>query len=672
MKNKEKRPANEPRWASSEPENRATEPRSRTNEPNPNPRTMNSVQLLFQHRRVFIALTLSAIVATSIVAAFVLRFDILLREVDWEFCLISLAIALPIKLAIFYSDRLDRGWTLYAGIADLWHIFSASTLASLVFGSVVLFVLYNHGYPRGVLVLDWVICFLLLAAARLSTRLLREHESSARMQRASRHVLVYGAGWAGASILRELRSRPDANLDVAGFIDDDPKKAAEWVLGVPVLGAGADLNRILNALAAKGKQIDQVLIAMPSALPQQLHRAVELCRDSGVACKKLPALTDLLSGQLSTQLQNITVEDLLYREPVHLETTRIAAFLRDQVVLVTGGAGSIGSELCRQVANFAPKRLVILDQAESAVFEAERILRTRFPQLNLSTEIGDIRNRERVREILAVHRPEVIFHAAAYKHVPLMERHPLEAIRNNILATRSLAEEAIDAGVGRFVMISTDKAVNPTSVMGASKRAAELVVSSFPTLAENGRTCFVAVRFGNVLASNGSVVPVFQAQIAAGGPVTVTHPEIRRFFMTVPEAAQLVLQAGSMGQGAEVYVLEMGKLIRIVDLARDLIRLSGFVPDRDIPIVFTGLRPGEKLYEEVITEGENILPTGHDKVRVFQGPRLSATLVKSHLRELEAALDARDREAALAALRRFVPEYQPPAHEDMQPAGAVS
>jgi FlaA1/EpsC-like NDP-sugar epimerase len=425
-----------------------------------------------------------------------------------------------------------------------------------------------------------------------------------------------------------------------------------------VIGAGRDLLRIVQRYSRLRVQIDEVLIAMPSATGREMNQALANCRSAGVPCRTLPSVSSLLEGKaLHRQVREVSVEDLLGRDRVRLDEATIRRSLANRVVLITGAAGSIGSELCRQIAAFGPKKLVLFDKAESDVHRIDLELRAAFPSVLVAPVIGDIRIPRRIENTLSRHRVEVIFHAAAYKHVPLMELNVAEAVENNVLGTWNVARAAIGGGVKSFVMISSDKAVNPANVMGATKRAAELLVSSLPS-GDESTTKFVSVRFGNVLGSSGSVVPIFQRQIAGGGPVTVTHPEIRRYFMLIPEAAQLVLQASTMGHGSEVYVLEMGELVKIADLARNMIRLAGLKPDEDIEIRYTGLRPGEKLYEELITEGENILPTQHEKIKVFQGPAPDPLLIRRWLEKVKRLVGEDDEAGLVLALKELVPEYQ--------------
>ncbi len=400
---------------------------------------------------------------------------------------------------------------------------------------------------------------------------------------------------------------------------------------------------------------------MPSATGRQMREALANCRSAGIVCKTIPSLGELLTGKvLSAQVRTVAVTDLLGREPVQLDEHLVQRRLAARSILVTGGAGSIGSELCRQIARFRPESLVILDQAESDLFRIEHELRQRYPSLQIFARVGDICDYPTVNEIMNRYSVFVVFHAAAYKHVPMMEGNVIQALANNVVGTWNVARAAKKHGVETFLMISTDKAVRPTNIMGASKRAAEQVVRSIGKSAPFG--AYVSVRFGNVLGSNGSVVPLFQQQIAAGGPVTVTHPEMRRYFMTIPEAVQLVLQAFSIGKGSEIFVLNMGQAVRIVDLARNMIRLAGYEPDEDIEIQFIGPRPGEKLFEELVLEGEHVLPTSHDKIKIFQAMDVESASIEASMEELMDLLKERDEQALVDHLARMVPEYQPVRH----------
>jgi FlaA1/EpsC-like NDP-sugar epimerase len=430
-------------------------------------------------------------------------------------------------------------------------------------------------------------------------------------------------------------------------------------MDVPVLGGGRDIARIAERYRNRHLEIEEVIIALPSATGLEMREAHANCRGANVRCRTIPSIGDLLRGKyLSDQLRNISLDDLLGREQIRLEEDRIQRSIAGRRILITGAAGSIGSELCRQTARFSPARLVLLDQAESELFKIDQQLSQSYPDLDIVPVIGDIRHSRTLEDVVQRHSIDSIYHAAAYKHVPMMESHLLEAVRNNIIGTWNLVETARKNHVRSFVMISSDKAVNPTSVMGVTKRIAELIVSAASKDKDN-RTSFVSVRFGNVLGSNGSVVLTFRNQIASGGPVTVTHPEMRRYFMTLREAVQLVLQASTMGKGSDIFVLDMGKPVLILDLARNMIQLAGLVPDDDIEIRFTGLRPGEKMFEELALKGENILPTYHEKIRIFKGKEIEAGVLLKWLVRLQVSLERGDENRILLDLTELVPEYRP-------------
>ncbi len=476
-------------------------------------------------------------------------------------------------------------------------------------------------------------------------------------------------------MVREIRSNPGLAYRAVGFLDDDVKKRRAEFAGVPVLGCGREAPLIVDRYKGTTARIQEIVIAMPSATGREMREALANCRAAGVPCKTMPGVAELLTGKvLSSQIREVSVNDLLGREPVELDETMIRSSIQGRSIMVTGGAGSIGSELCRQIASFGPSSLVIFERAESDLFRIHYELANRFPDIEVVPQIGDVREYHRVEDVIRQYKVQSIFHAAAYKHVPMMEAHVIEAVKNNISGTYNVVRAAYYNGVSDFLMISSDKAVNPTNIMGLTKRVAELIVSAMPVTAEGGATKFVSVRFGNVLGSNGSVVPLFKEQIAAGGPVTVTHPEMRRYFMTIPEAVQLVLQASTMGKGSEIFVLDMGEPVRIVELARNMIRLSG--KESEIEIRFTGLRPGEKLFEELVLEGENIQPTYHEKIRIFRGPRKDRAHMENWVKEIERLAASSDESRVVAHMAGLVPEYQPkterkPAQPE-RPAAAVT
>jgi FlaA1/EpsC-like NDP-sugar epimerase len=480
----------------------------------------------------------------------------------------------------------------------------------------------------------------------------------ARESGGSKTILIYGAGAAGLMLGKEFRSNAKLRARIAGFLDDDPGKQGGSLIGIPILGRGRDAAALVASFARERTCVSEIVIAMPSATSRQMRTATAHCRAAGVPFRTLPGVSELLNGKITPQIREVCPNDLLGREPVHIDESRISQGISGEAVLVTGGCGSIGSELCRQLARFGPRKLVIFDQAESEMFMLAMDLRNRYPELNLVTEIGDIFRAARVKDTISRHSIGAVFHAAAYKHVPLMEENITEAIENNIIGTYNVARAAHLNGVKNFVLISSDKAVNPTSIMGVTKRIAELIVSGMPLDGGPKSGAFVSVRFGNVLGSNGSVIPIFQRQIASGGPVTVTHPEIRRYFMSISEAVQLVLEASTMGLGSEVFVLDMGEPIRILDLAKNMIRLAGLVPGEDIDIRVTGLRPGEKLFEELQLEGENILPTPHEKIRRFRSQAPHPRHIGRWLERMRVLLMEGDSEAQKAHLLQLVPEYQ--------------
>ncbi len=610
-----------------------------------------------RHRRIAIAAMLAGAAAFSVVMAYLLRFDLSVPKAERQMIPLVAAAAVVVKLGVFFAAGLHHGWWRWTDTRDLMRLAAANFVGSAVF-SALLLATQGSLVPRSIYVLDFVICTVLTGGLRMLARITKELAMQEPRGKGRKHVLIYGAGAAGVALARELRMNPDLGYRVAGFVDDNTLLRGEVVSGHRVMGAGRDLIRISERLRRRGIVVDEVLISMPSATGRQVREAMANCRAAGLPCRILPGLGGLVQGKgLSGQLREVAVEDLLGRQPIRLDKAQISGKLKGRVVLVTGAAGSIGRVLSHQIAMFEPELLVLADQSESGLFEIDLEVRKKHPQVRVAAAIADIRNEGDVRELFGRHGVEVVYHAAAYKHVPLMEAHPVAALHTNVLGTWNLARTAFDAGVHSFVMISSDKAVNPVNVMGATKRAAELVVSSFNEL-DGGRTRYMSVRFGNVLGSSGSVVPIFQKQIAEGGPVTVTHPEVRRFFMLTEEAVQLVLQASAMGEGGEVFVLEMGELIRIADLAANMIRLAGLEPNEDIEIRYTGLRPGEKLYEEVISEGERIAPTSHEKIKVFRGEAALPAAVAGWVERAREVVERRDEAGAVALLKEMAPEYE--------------
>ena len=593
-----------------------------------------------------------AIFATAVVSAFLLRFDFTVPAQERPQLLAAICVFVPAKILAFYFFKMDRGWWRYASIRDVFRLVAAN-LAGSVLGCVALPWFTPQGFPRSIYLLDFMLCLGMTAGVRVAVRLAYEFSRLPNLS-VRKRTLIYGAGDAGVTLLREIHQNPALSYEIVGFIDDSPAKAGSFIHRVRVLGNGAVLSYIVAA-----QNIETVLIAMPSATGTEMTSILKRCRDAGVSYNTVPGLAEVIEGNgLAAQIRDVAVEDLLGRNPVHLEEGQIRRALEGKVVLVTGAAGSIGSELCRQIARFHPAGIVGFEIAESPLFEIDREMRQAFPQVPFYPEIGSIQNRARLDEVLRQYRPSVIYHAAAYKHVPLMEAHIFEAMENNVFGTYNVAVAAAEHGVEDFVMISSDKAVRPTNIMGATKRIAELLLLAL----QNGRTKYSAVRFGNVLGSNGSVIPIFKKQIAAGGPVTVTHPDMRRFFMTIPEACQLVLQAAVIAEGGQICVLDMGEPVKIVDLARNLILLSGLKPDEDIKIQFTGMRPGEKLYEELSTLLEDTAPTAHEKIRIYAGNGMPEGDVEMWLLCLREACETRDAGRLVLALKEIVQDYSPSAH----------
>jgi FlaA1/EpsC-like NDP-sugar epimerase len=601
----------------------------------------------FVNYRALLALIHDAAAATAAwILAYLFRFNFDVPQpfaaTIWE----TIVWVVPAQIIVLALLGLYRGVWRYAGLHDLKRIVFAVAIAGLVAPVVLQMTRLAFIVPRSVLILDPILLGLLLCAGRLSYRLWKEHQISVLTSDAQ-PVLVLGADDAATNLIMNLAHSTEWR--VVGLLDDNPARRGLLIHGVKVLGEIAALPDI-----ARKHLIAHAIVAMPSATHGERRRVIEICRGAGVAAMTVPSYEDLMSGRVAiSQIRRIELDDLLGRDPVVLDTTGLASWLSGRVVLVSGAGGTIGAELCRQIARFRPKQLIFLELNELALYTIEQEFLREFPATSIVCAIGDVKDAERVEQLLSTYRPSVVFHAAAYKHVPLMENeNGWQAVLNNVRGTLVLARGAVNHDVEKFVFISTDKAVNPTSVMGASKRLGEMVCQA---LHQRSETRFVMVRFGNVLGSTGSVIPKFREQIARGGPITVTHPEIKRYFMSVPEAVQLVLQAGLMGQGGEIFVLDMGEPVKITDLARDMIRLSGF-SEEDVRITYTGLRPGEKLYEEPLAVDENSLPTPHPKLRIAQArsensdwlPRLEAWLQRS---------EAPDETALRLQLAQWLPEY---------------
>ena len=619
-----------------------------------------SSSLLLRVRRPLIVLAHIVAFAFSLLLSFLVVQNMQFR-VEWlKLYPALLLFFLIIKLPVFGFFKQYRGWWRYVGISDLLGIFGASLVSTFII-VVIWFLVGNISAVRislpsglerpaeGVCIADMFATVFMLGGLRIIIRLYFEEFRTAEAGRLKRFLIV-GAGNAGEALLREILRMPVTQYDVVGFIDDDTAKKSTHIHGIPVLGTVEQLPQICEE-----RKIEEIAIAMPSASPKQLRRVIQVCEGTKIRFRTVPSITDIASGKLRvSQIRDVDINDLLGREAVRLDMDLIEAFAQNKTILVTGAGGSIGSEMCRQLCNFNPKLLLLIEQAENPLFYIERELHKKFVGVNIKAIICNITDKARVEKVFEEYKPQVVIHAAAHKHVPLMELNAGEAVKNNILGTQIVADAADNHAVTNFVMISTDKAVNPTSIMGSSKRIAEMYIQD---LSRTSKTHFVTVRFGNVLGSDGSVVPIFKRQISEGGPVTVTHSEMKRYFMTVPEASQLVLQAASMGKGGEIFVLDMGEPVKIVDLARELITLSGFRPGEDIEMIFTGPRPGEKLFEELSIEGEDMQRTRHPKISIWKNIPMDRERLRAGISELVALAKNQTYSEIVGKINELVPEY---------------
>lgn len=611
-------------------------------------------------RRIVLVINDIVCISLAFLSAIYLRFEAL-EPHHYSFFLWMVPASLPFALAIFSLLGLYRRSVRYASIPDLMAIVigvTAVTVLKLVFALIT----PGMWYSRAVLVMDWMLGTVFLGASRMLPRIMlniAEIEPLrtliyGKAKNPPRRVLIFGAGRAGESVVREIRRNENLPYEICGFLDDDPQKLGKIIHGVEILGNRKMLKSIVDE-----HTIDEIFIALPSAPGEEIREIMRLCRGSKVRFKTLPGMQELIEGKLlSMQLRDISVEDLLRRPPSDINLAEIAAYITGKIVLVTGAGGSIGSEICRQILPFQPSLVLLLGHGENSIYTIHQELSER-PDLGhtkLVPIIADVQHDAKIRAVFREHQPNIVFHAAAHKHVPLMESNPEEAIKNNILGTSNLVHAAHDAQVERFVMISTDKAVNPTSVMGATKRFAEMIMKS---VAKKSPTRFCAVRFGNVLGSRGSVVPLFKKQIERGGPVTVTHPSMIRYFMTIPEASKLVIQAGSYGKGGEVFLLDMGDPVKIADLAADLIRLAGLEEGKDIKIEYSGLRPGEKLFEELLTAEEGVSATRNKKIFIARPEVVDEDFINAHSTALLEAADAGNRTRIINLLREAIPAFAP-------------
>lgn len=630
-----------------------------------------------RYRTIVSVLAHLLLFALALLISFCLRYDFKFNDTanqHWfrQEYLTYLPLTLAIKMAVFGWLGLYRDSWRYVGLRDLFSITKATHISifSCLIGvyAAAWLQLYpppdsdrTMWVPNSVLLLDWVFTIATVSAARVGYRFYYEELRPLSVVSQTR-LLIVGAGDIADSILREVIRTSEDRYRVVGFLDDDQGKQQARIRGIEVLGTTEQIRQ-----ACEQHDVDEVLIALPDSPQRKVRHLIGLCQGMNLRFRTVPAVSDLIEGKVQvSQIRPVDIEDLLGREAVTLDTEAIGNYIRDKVVLVTGAGGSIGSEMCRQIARFKPRKLLLVERMENALFEINRELERNFPDLVRLPCVADIADKPRIMHILKTECPTAIFHAAAHKHVPMMEWNPGEAIKNNVLGTRGLADAAIEAGIPKFVMISTDKAVNPTSVMGCTKRVAEMYVQQLREHRPSS-TEFVTVRFGNVLGSSGSVVPIFKEQIARGGPVTVTHPEMTRYFMTIPEASQLVLQAGAMGKGGEIFLLDMGEPVKIVQLAMDLITLSGLRPNEDIEIQFSGIRPGEKLFEELSITGEDVAPTRHPKIGIIKKRPEDFDRVCEGIRDLTAMMNSATAEQIRDVLQNVVPEYTPSVPEPAKP-----
>ena len=612
-----------------------------------------------KHRNLTVMIAVDALLITAcFYAAMLIRFEFRIPAIELDLFQRVWPLLLCVKMGVFILFNLYRGMWRYTSLQDLINVLKAVFSSSLILMAVMLMVNRFQGYSRSVFIMDGVLTLIAIGGFRVLIRLYFARGSGLGLlpgfgrlrRRGARKLMLIGAGDEGERVLREILDNPGMMMDPVGLLDDDPRKQGRMLHGVPVLGRVEDIADLTD-------QFDEILVTAPSASGEQMRRIMNVCERTGKPLRTVPGIGELIDGRISVKtVRNVTLEDLMDREELHLDTDEIARYLSGRRVMVTGAGGSIGSELVRQIGRFAPQALALVEVNEFHLWRVDAECRQRFGSLPIHPYLVDIRNPETLGRVFREFRPEVLFHAAAYKHVPMQEHFPWEAVVNNIIGTRNLVRISLEAGVDKFVLVSTDKAVRPTNIMGATKRVAELLIECAN---HSAQTRFMAVRFGNVMGSSGSTIPIFQEQIARGGPVTVTHPEVTRYFMSVGEAAQLILQAGALGHGGEIFILDMGRPVRIVDLARDLIRLHGLEPDRDISIRYIGLRPGEKLHEELITSGEGIVESGHDKILMLRGRTCDLIDLNRQIDELAEAARTLDREIIRRKLQELVPEYTP-------------
>lgn len=621
-------------------------------------------------KNLFIVLLLDIVLlCASFYLAHLICFDFIKTQwVDISF-LRLLPYVLGCKILCFYLFDLYRGMWRYTSLNDLMNIIKASIIATFIIIAYVLYLTRFDRISRSVFVIDWCLTVMFIAGLRLFVRLcFEEFTEKITLQDVKyallkvfrknagrgKGALIIGAGDYGQKVCREFNENPSVRSHVLGFLDDDRSKIGRKIHGVPVLNVIDGVEQTIKSTGA-----EDVIIAIPSLSADRMRQIVELCKKADVNFKTIPNLGELINGKIDvTSIRKVEYRDLLGREPVKLDQEQIGKYLGGRRVLVTGAGGSIGTELCRQICRYSPEKIILFERAESALYEIDLELKKNFQDVEVVPVLGDIQNLKELEKVFNLVQPDIVFHAAAYKHVPMLEGHPWKAVENNVFGTKNLIEITRAFKCDKFVFVSTDKAVNPTNVMGTSKRISELLVQE-SSCAPDCKTAFMTVRFGNVIGSVGSVIPLFKKQIEDGGPVTVTHPDIIRYFMLIPEACQLILQAGAMGKGGEIFILEMGEPVNIDNMARDLIRFSGFEPDVDIKIEYIGLRPGEKLYEELMTDLENVIPTDHKKIMVLNTNCVNMEALNGKLDRLKEMAEARDGQGIRNLMMEMIPEYRP-------------
>lgn len=623
-------------------------------------------------RNLFIILLFDiTLLMISIFVAHLFKFDFKIPKWAFDSLFEFLPYVLFIKILCFFLFDLYKGMWRYTGLNDLISVVKAATASSVCIIVLILYLNRFEQVSRSVFVIDWSITIILIMGLRIITRLCFESFTekvklrdifgviismfyTKKIAPGGKRVLVLGAGDCAEKVCREFRENANVKSQIIGFLDDDIAKTGRKIHGISVLGQIKDLKQFVDS-----HNVEEIIIAIPSVSAVEMRTFVNACKDLDLSFKTVPDMGELIDGKISiNSIRKVEYRDLLGREPVELDKIEIGKYLTNKTVLVTGAAGSIGSGLCKQICQYSPSKLILFERAESPLYDIDLELSKKFQDIKILPVLGDIQSKEEIEKLFNIEKPEIVFHAAAYKHVPMLEKYPWKAVENNIFGTQNIVEIADKYECEKFVFVSTDKAVNPCNIMGASKRVCELIVQNF-NLNKKSETKFLIVRFGNVIGSVGSVIPLFKKQIKDGGPVTITHPDIIRYFMLIPEACQLILQAGSMGNGGEIFILEMGEPVKIDTMARDLIKFSGYKPDIDIKIEYTGLRPGEKLFEELITNQENVVPTNHKKIMVLNGKEVNINTLKYNLKNLQDASKKRNIEAIKQKFNEIVPEYVP-------------